>query len=129
MSYRWLVLRLDAPLMAFGGVAVDQIGPVRDFPAASMLTGLIGNTLGWHWSDRAAHQAMQDRLVFAARREREGMLLTDMQNAQLSKTDKGLDDAWQTGRTRWRKLSSPPPTATRVSRRSFGARGTTSRNG
>ena len=89
MSYRWLVLRLDAPLMAFGGIAVDQVGPVRDFPTASMLTGLISNALGWHWSDRDAHQAIQDRLVFAARREREGVLLTDMQNAQLAKTDKG----------------------------------------
>ena len=42
MTPRWLVLRFDAPLMAFGSVAVDQVGPVRDFPAASMLTGLIG---------------------------------------------------------------------------------------
>ncbi len=89
MTYRWLVLRFDAPLMAFGSVAIDQVGPVRDFPAASMLTGLIGNALGWHWSDGAAHQAVQDRLIFAARRERESALLTDIQNAQLAKTDKG----------------------------------------
>ena len=79
--------------MAFGGVAVDQVGPVRDFPAASMLAGLIGNALGWHWSDRGKHQSVQDRLVFAARRDREGVLLTDTQNAQLAKTDKG----WTTG--------------------------------
>ena len=89
MNPRWLVLRLEAPLMAFGGVAIDQVGPVRDFPAASMLTGLIGNALGWHWSDSAAHQEIQNRLVFAARREREGVLLTDTQNAQLARTDKG----------------------------------------
>ena len=75
--------------MSFGGVAIDQVGPVRDFPAASMLTGLIGNAFGWHWSDSAAHQTMQDRLVFAARREREGVLLTDTQNAQIAKADKG----------------------------------------
>ena len=89
MSCRWLVLRLEAPLMAFGGVAVDQVGPVRDFPAISMLTGLIGNALGLHWSNREEHQAIQDRLIFAARREREGEVLTDMQNAQLAKTDRG----------------------------------------
>ena len=89
VTHRWLVLRLEAPLMAFGGVAVDQVGPTRDFPAASMLTGLIGNALGWHWSDRDAHQAMQDRLVFAARRDRDGTLLTDTQNAQLAGDDKG----------------------------------------
>ena len=72
MNFRWLVLRLEAPLMAFGGVAIDQFGPVRDFPAASMLAGLIANALGLHWSDRAENQEIQDRLIFAARREREG---------------------------------------------------------
>ena len=89
MTRRWLILRFDAPLMAFGAVAIDQIGPTRNFPAASMLTGLIGNALGWHWSDCDAHQAIQDRLVFAVRRDREGAVLTDSQNAQLAKTDRG----------------------------------------
>ena len=89
MTHRWLVLRLDAPLMAFGDVTIDHIGPTRDFPAASMLTGLVGNALGWHWSDKASHQAMQDRLVFAARRDREGVVLTERQNAQLARDDEG----------------------------------------
>ena len=89
---RWLVLRFDAPLMAFGGVAIDQVGPTRDFPSTSMLTGLIGNALGWTWSDRRAHQGVQNRLVFAARRDREGTVLTDTQNAKLAGTDK----AWTT---------------------------------
>ena len=89
MSHLWLVLRFEAPLMAFGGVAIDQVGPIRDFPAASMLTGIIGNALGWHWSQHEAHQALQDRLIFAVRRMREGILVTDTQNAQLGKTDKG----------------------------------------
>ena len=75
--------------MAFGGIAIDQVGPVRDFPSTSMIVGLVGNALGWHWSDRAVHQAMQDRLVFGARRDREGTVVTDVQNAQLAKTDKG----------------------------------------
>ncbi len=92
MSHKWLVIRLEAPLMAFGGVAVDQVGPTRDFPAASMLTGLFANALGLHWSDRSAHQALQDRLIFAARHERKpdtAGVVTDMQNAHLNKTDKG----------------------------------------
>ena len=89
MTHRWLVLRFEAPLMAFGGVAIDQVGPTRDFPAASMMTGLIGNALGWHWSDGDNHQRLQDRLVFAARRDREGTALTDTQNAQLHIADKG----------------------------------------
>ena len=92
MSHQWLVIRLESPLMAFGGVAVDQVGPTRDFPAASMLTGLLANALGLHWSDHIAHQALQDRLIFAARREREPRaagVVTDVQNAQLAKTDQG----------------------------------------
>lgn len=93
--HRWLVLRIEAPLVAFGGVAIDHMGPVRDFPAASMLAGLIGNALGWHWSDSSAHQAMQDRLVFGARIEREGKVFTDTQNAQLAKGDKGWTTSGQ----------------------------------
>lgn len=75
--------------MAFGGVAIDHVGPTRDFPAASMLTGLFGNALGWHWSDWQAHQSLQDRLVFAARLDVEGRLITDNQNAKLEKNDRG----------------------------------------
>lgn len=90
-DHRWLILRLEAPLLAFGGVAIDQVGVTRDFPAASMLTGMIANALGWERTDSDAHQSLQDRLVFAARRDRENPLglLTDMQNAKLEKSDKG----------------------------------------
>ena len=103
MTRRWLVLRFQAPLMALGDVTIDQVGPTRDFPSASMLTGLIANALGWHWSERNTHQALQDRLVFAARRDREGSTLLDIQNAQLNKTDRG----WTThGRPEERKGAS-----------------------
>ena len=88
---RWLVLRLEAPLIAFGSVAIDQVGVTRDFPAASMLTGLIANALGWVRTQWQAHQALQDRLVFAARLETESIngILTDTQNAQIEKNDHG----------------------------------------
>lgn len=92
MSHDWLVLRLAAPLLSFGGVAVDQYGPTRDFPGASLLTGLFANALGWHWSDRSAHQDLQDRILFGACSQTTADVLTDVQNAQLSKTDK----AWTT---------------------------------
>ena len=85
----WLVLDLAGPLMAFGGVAIDQVGPVRPWPSASMLTGLIANALGWDWSDRAEHQDLQDRLTFASAGIREGSVLTDMQNVKMAKADKG----------------------------------------
>ncbi|SMD12709.1 type I-E CRISPR-associated protein Cas5/CasD [Rhizobium sp. RU36D] len=88
---RWLILNLEAPLLAFGGVVIDQIGTTRDFPAASMLTGLFANALGWTRTETEKHQKLQDRLVFAARMDREmpAGILTDMQNVQLEKNDKG----------------------------------------
>lgn len=91
MTRRWLVLRLEAPLLAFGAVAIDQVRPTSDFPGLSMLTGLLANALGWRRTDAAAHQRLQDRIVFAARLDRlwsTGVLL-DVQNAQLSKNDRG----------------------------------------
>lgn len=91
MTRRWLVLRLEAPLLAFGAVAIDQVRPTSDFPGLSMLTGLVANALGWRRTDAAAHQRLQDRLVFAARRDRHwpaGRLL-DVQNAKLGKSDRG----------------------------------------
>lgn len=90
-DHRWLVLKLEAPLIAFGGVTIDQVGVTRDFPALSMLTGIFANALGWRRTDWEKHQSLQDRLVFAARRDREHAagLLTDTQNAKLKKNDKG----------------------------------------
>lgn len=90
-DHRWLVLRLESPLLAFGGVTIDQVGITRDYPAASMLTGLLANALGWHRTEWQAHQALQDRLVFAARSDRENPtgILTDMQNARLYAKEAG----------------------------------------
>ena len=90
-DHLWLILKLEAPLLAFGGVAIDQIGVTRDFPAASMLTGLLANALGWQRTEWEVHQTLQDRLIFAARWERDDDfgVLTDIQNAQLDKNDKG----------------------------------------
>jgi len=88
---RHLILRLEAPLIAFGGVTIDNYGFTRDFPARSMLTGLIANALGWQRTDREAHQALQDRLIYAARREREPFVghLQDVQNARLYAKEEG----------------------------------------
>ncbi|MBF0135209.1 MAG: type I-E CRISPR-associated protein Cas5/CasD [Magnetococcales bacterium] len=89
-DHRWLILTLEAPLVAFGGVTIDQMGVTRDFPAASMLTGLLANALGYARTDWQQHQHLQDRLLFAARWERENSsgLLTDTQNVRLEKNDK-----------------------------------------
>ena len=87
-----LILNLEAPLMAFGGETIDNLGVIRPFPAVSMLTGLLANALGWRRVERQRHQDLQDRLVFAARIDREphgGLRMTDFQTAQLGAGDRG----------------------------------------
>ena len=87
-----LVMRLEAPLMSFGGETVDNYGVIRSFPAASMLAGLGANALGWRRTEPERHQRLQDRLVFAARIDREpagGVRLTDFQTAKIERNDAG----------------------------------------
>jgi CRISPR system Cascade subunit CasD len=85
----YLRLVLEAPLLAFGGETVDARGVIADFPAASMLTGLLANALGWRRTDRDALARLQARLRYAARIDRDGARLTDFQTAQLGRTDQG----------------------------------------
>ena len=109
MTQRWLHLRLTAPLMAFGGVAIDQIGPTRDFPSASALTGLFANALGWRRQDGPAHQALQDRIEFGALIAREGQMLTDTQNARVYEEEPGWTTFGQPEtRNKGSSYSNPP---------------------
>lgn|SRR5574337_1009522 len=92
---RHLLLRLEGPLMAFGGETIDNLGVIRDFPAQSMLTGLIANALGWRREDAVAHDRLQARLVFGARLDRAGSRFTDFQTAELGRDDKGWTTSGQ----------------------------------
>ena len=91
---RWMHLRFQAPLAAFGGEMIDAHGVIRNVPAQSMLTGLLANALGWTRAMRAEHQALQERIVFGVVWEREvaHRRMTDYQTAQLGKNDR----AWTT---------------------------------
>jgi len=89
MSQSWLHLRLAGPLLSFGGVTVDHIGPTRDFPAASMLTGMLGNAFGFRREEASKHQNLQDHIVFGALLAHGGRMLSDAQNAKLEKNDSG----------------------------------------
>ncbi len=86
---RHLVLRLASPLIAFGGEAIDNRGVVRDFPALSMLTGLIANALGWDRSEGVRHDALQRRLRMGTALEPGSRRLQDFQTAQLGAGDAG----------------------------------------
>lgn len=86
---RHLLLRLEAPLIAFGGETIDNYGVIRDFPALSMITGLFANALGWRREDCELHDRLQNRLIVGARLNTPIQRLTDFQTAQLGKDDKG----------------------------------------
>lgn len=88
----FLVLRLAAPLMSFGDVAVDEIRPSKSLPNQSQMTGLIANALGYRFTHARRLQRLQDRLIFGARLDKQGELLRDFQTAQLAKRDL----AWRT---------------------------------
>ena len=89
---RHLVLRLASPLIAFGGETIDNLGVIRDFPALSMLTGLIANALGWDRSEAEQHNRLQQRLRMGCVLAPGAQRLQDFQTAQLGKDDK----AWTT---------------------------------
>lgn len=86
---RHLLMRLRAPLIAFGGETIDNQGVIRDFPALSMVTGLLANALGWDRKDDAQHNRLQERLVMGARLDADGERMVDFQTAQLQGDDKG----------------------------------------
>ena len=57
-----------------------------------MLTGLLANALGWRRVEVERHQRLQDRLVFAARIDREphgGARLTDFQSVAINNSEQG----------------------------------------
>ncbi len=86
---RHLLLRLHAPLIAFGGETIDNFGVIRDFPALSMITGLLANALGWRREDCELHDRLQERLLLGARLNTPIQRLREYQTAQLFEKDQG----------------------------------------
>ena len=81
-----LILRLDAPLMSFGSVRIDQHNPTGRFPGRAMLTGLVGNALGWTHADMQALNRLQSRLEFSARWDVAPRALRDYQTVDLGQS-------------------------------------------
>lgn len=104
-----LLLRFDAPLVSFGGVTVDQNGVTREFPARSMITGLLANALGIDHREADRLRRLQERIRFAVRRDRSGELLVDFQTVDLGQ--EFLHEGWTTrGRPEGRGGGSPTGT-------------------
>ncbi|HHY09552.1 MAG TPA: type I-E CRISPR-associated protein Cas5/CasD [Firmicutes bacterium] len=90
-----LILRLDAPFVSFGTVLVDHHGFTDNFPGLAMLTGLVGNALGWEHGDFRKLQNLQARLDFAARWDVLANPMIDYHTVDLG-ADKMRSGGWTT---------------------------------
>lgn len=90
-----LLLRFEAPLMAFGAVAVDDLRESDVLPYRSMLAGLLGNALGYSHGDAGKLQALQEAIVYATRADVPGTPHVDYQTADLGQPYL-LDGFWTT---------------------------------
>jgi len=79
----WLCLMLDAPLMSFGGPLIDQHGVTRPMPGLALMTGLLGNALGYDHRDADQLERLQTRLCFAGASLRAGAPLVDFHTVEL----------------------------------------------
>jgi CRISPR system Cascade subunit CasD len=115
-----LILKLEAPLMSFGTTLVDNNGVIARFPAASLLTGLLANALGYDQGAFAAHQRLQTRLRFAARIDRDGQRLVDFQTVDLGQPFL-RDTGWTTRGQREDRRGGSASTGTHIRLRHYWA--------
>ncbi|MCB9492549.1 MAG: type I-E CRISPR-associated protein Cas5/CasD [Dehalococcoidia bacterium] len=116
----FLVLRLAAPLMSFGGVAVDNFGANDRFPGASWLTGLLGNALGLEHREGDRLSALQSGLRFGARVDRPGGSVVDYQTVELG-ADAMVDTGWTTWGRREDRRGGTASTGTHIRHRPYWA--------
>ncbi len=90
-----LLLRLEAPLMSFGGPLTDALGRTSEMPQRSMLAGLLANALGWDHRDHARTERLQARIRYAARQDAPGELLVDYHTVDLGQPAM-RDTGWTT---------------------------------
>lgn len=90
----FLLIRSEAPLQAWGDVALDAVRPTRAFPSRSALAGLLANALGWTYRDGERTTALQDAIRYAVREDRPPSGLEDFQTADLGRIGR---ESW----TRW----------------------------
>ena len=84
-----LLVTLKAPLMSFGGAVVDmEHETTLRYPSRAMMTGLIGNALGYRYVDGELLQQLQDNLIMSTWIKSSGDRLIDLQNAHINKSDK-----------------------------------------
>ncbi len=90
-----LILRLDAPLMSFGGVMVDHHNFTDRFPGLSLFAGLLANAMGWSHADGDKIGRLQDRLVIASRWDIAPEVIIDYHTVDLGQ-EKMREPGWTT---------------------------------
>lgn len=115
-----LLMRLEAPLMSFGAPMVDSRGVIQAYPGLSMLTGLLGNALGYHHRDFGALERLQERLQYAVRCDCQGRKVSDFQTVDLGQ-DFLLDDRSWTTHGRLESRAGGSKTGTHIRERDYWA--------
>lgn len=100
-----LLMRFDAPLLSFGGTVVDAKNITDEMPSRSMITGLLGNALGYDHRDVNELARLQERMRVFARRDLEGARVMDFQTVDLGHDF--MEEGWTTwGRAEGREGGS-----------------------
>jgi CRISPR system Cascade subunit CasD len=89
-----------------------------NFPGTSLICGLLANALGWCHHDRDKTQALQQRLLVAARADLPGHRLTDYQTADLGQAFL-IDTGWTTRHQREDRTSGSSKTGTHIRLRDY----------
>lgn len=91
-----LLMRFDAPMLSFGAPIVDKRGVIQPYPALSMMTGMLGNALGFDHSEFERLEQLQERLQYASRQDRAGDKLRDFQRVDFDQDFLHKSRAWTT---------------------------------
>lgn len=114
-----LILRLQAPMLSFGDPMIDQNGPTAAFPGLSVLTGLLGNALGWEHGDAGKLGQLQSRLrPLCLDLSDAGEQMTDYQTVDLGQ-DFLNGTGWTTRRRREDKGSGAATRSTHIRLRDY----------
>lgn len=117
-----LILRLDAPLMSFGGVIVDHHNVTERFPGLSLFAGLFANALGWTHDESGKIGALQDRLIAASRWDIEPEAIVDYHTVDLGQP-KMREKGWTTRGAPEHRDGGPAKFGTHIRLRHYWANG------
>jgi CRISPR system Cascade subunit CasD len=116
-----LLLRLTGPLISFGAPIVDKHGVIQQYPALSMICGLLGNALGYDHGEVGRLQRLQERIRYASRQDRRGERMEDYQTVNLGADYMDDDLAWTTRGTLDTRKGGSAATGTHIRFRHYWA--------